>query len=127
MKGIRLFVRAATPADDGRIASFWKEEGHAPLAGSSALIGFLLGEVAAWVSFDPSGADLVIREFWVARNLRRKRVARTLLAELDREAVRRGAERLVIHPDIEFVDAFRRLGFSDASAGGLVRSVERAR
>lgn len=127
MKGVRLFVRRAEPGDASRMASFWKSEGRAPLAGSSALIGFLLGDVAAWLSFDREGDDLLIRDLWVAQNLRRKRVARALLSELDGEALRIGAERLVIRPDNEFIEAFRRLGFSDASEGVLVRSVERAR
>lgn len=127
MKGVLLFVRAAEPEDAPRMASFWKAEGRAPVTGSSALIGFLLGDVAAWLSFDREGDDLLIQDLWVAQNLRRKRVARALLSELDGEALRIGAGRLVIRPDNEFIEAFRRLGFSDASEGVLVRSVERAR
>lgn len=127
MKGVQLFVRPATPEDEPRLASFWKVEERTPVPGSSALIGFLLGDIAAWLSFERDGGDLLIRDLWVARKLRRKRVARALLAALDGEAVRLGTGRLVIRTDNEFAEAFRRLGFSDASEGVLVRSVERAR
>ncbi len=127
MKGVRLFARPAGAEDDPRLRAFWIAEGREPEAGSAAVIGFLLGEIVASISFDRDGQTLRIRDFWVARNLRRKRVGRAMLAELDVEALGLGAARLIIRPPSDFIDAFRRLGFSDAGGGELVRPVERAR
>lgn len=128
MKGMLLFVRPVTPEDEPRLRSFWKSEAREPFASApGGLIGFLLGDLVASLSFEPAGEQLLIRDFWVARNLRRKRIARTMLAELDEEARRLGSLRLVIRTSTEFVDAFHRLGFTEGSGGLLVRPVERVR
>lgn len=126
MKGLRLFVRRATSEDSAAIAAFREREGRtAPPAAPSELIGFLLGDLVASVSFDPQGETLAIRDFWVARNLRRKRIARAMLAELEAEARRHGSTRFAVRPSTEFAEAFRRLGFTPEPDGTLVRPVER--
>lgn len=127
MKGIRLFVRRAREHDAALLRSFWETESHRPAAASAVLLGFLLGTLTAAAAFDEEPGALVIRDFWVARNLRRKRVATAMLAELDGEARRNGLARLLVRPPNEFMDAFRRLGFSDGSEGLMVRTLERTR
>ena len=126
MKGIRLFVRRATPEDGPLLAEFRAREGRAaaPLE-PGELIAFLLGDLVASISFDSEGETLVIRDLWVARNLRRKRIARAILAELDAEARRLGSAGIAVRPSTEFVEAFRRLGFIAEPDGTLVRPVER--
>ena len=126
MKGIRLFIRPATPEDHPRLTAFREREGRvASPVQPNELIGFLLGDLVASIAFDVNGETLTIRDFWVAQNLRRKRIARAMLAELDGEAHRHGTTRIAVRPSSEFVEAFRRLGFTPEPDGTLVRTVER--
>jgi ribosomal protein S18 acetylase RimI-like enzyme len=128
MKGVRLFVRRATSEDRSALFSFFATEGRetAPAGPASALLGFLLGDLVASLAWEPLGEEIAIRDIWVARNLRRKRIARAMLAELDAEARLLGSERLVVRPSTEFAETFRRLGFTDDPRGTLTRPVERA-
>ena len=125
MKGIRLFIRRATLEDQPGITAFREREGRVAQPGQNELIGFLLGDLVASIAFDFDGGILTIRDFWVAQNLRRKRIARAMLAELDGEAHRHGTTRIAVRPSSEFVEAFRRLGFTPEPDGTLVRTVER--
>jgi GNAT superfamily N-acetyltransferase len=127
MKGIRLFIRPLTSDDSPRLLSFWSAEGRPGAPPRDGLIGFLLGDLVVSLAFEDEGEALRITDVWVARNLRRKRVARAMVEELDALARRRGATRLLVRPSEEFIDAFRRLGFADAGDGMLVRPVERVR
>lgn len=126
MKGIRLFVRRATADDTSLLTGFREREGREPAPQEkNELIGFLLGDLVASIGFDVQADTLAIRDFWVAQNLRRKRLARAMLAELDGEARRLGTTRIAVRPSTEFVEAFRRLGFTPEPDGTLVRPVER--
>jgi GNAT superfamily N-acetyltransferase len=128
MKGIRLFVRPSTPEDRAFLLSFLTaQEREPPAESAGGLIGFLLGDLVAWLAWEPKRDQIAILDLWVARNLRRKRIARAMLAELDAEARRLGSAQLVVHPPTEFAEAFRRLGFTGESDGVLTRPVERTR
>ncbi|MGH9458089.1 MAG: GNAT family N-acetyltransferase [Thermoanaerobaculia bacterium] len=116
MKGQRLFVRPATAADRPRLAAFFAAE-ERPLTAdelaSDALIGFLVGDLAARIAFTFDPAEFHVTDVWVARKLRRKRVARVMFAELAELAGRLGSGRIACrkHPLLD--EPLRRLGFAD--------------
>jgi N-acetylglutamate synthase-like GNAT family acetyltransferase len=124
MKGQRLFIRPLNAEDRTRLERFYLSE-KAPLPEySDGLIGFLVGEVAAHLSFSSSPPVMEIRSFWVARRLRRKRIGRTMVNELASLAAKMELTRLVVRNGEPATEAFLRLGFSEGPDGTLVRSVE---
>ena len=124
MKGQRLFIRPLNADDRPRLEQFYLAE-NAPLPDQGdGLIGFLVGEVVAHLSFKQLPPVMEIQALWVARHLRRKRVARTMVSELASMAAKLELTRLVVRNGEEANEAFLRLGFSKAPDGTLVRSVE---
>ena len=128
MKGLRLFARRLSDADEPLLGAFWKQEKRSPPPSlPDGLIGFILGDLAVVAALDHSGEDMVIRDLWVAQNLRRRRVARAMLAEIEAEARALGVTRILAHPSNELVEVFRRLGFEPEADGTMVRPVEGVR
>jgi ribosomal protein S18 acetylase RimI-like enzyme len=124
MKGQRLFIRPLNADDCPRLEQFYLTE-KAPLPEEDdGLIGFLVGEIAAHLSFKAIPPIMEIKSLWVAKHLRRKRVARTMVSELASLATKMELTRLVVRNGEEANEAFLRLGFSEGPDGTLVRSVE---
>lgn len=124
MKGQRLFIRPLTNEDRPRLEQFYLTENERLPLDDDGLIGFLVGEIAAHVSFKSAPPIMEIKSLWVAKHLRRKRVARTMLSELASLAAKMELTRLVVRNGEETNEAFLRLGFSESPDGTLVRSVE---
>lgn len=124
MKGQRLFIRPLNVDDRTRLEQFYLlENGPIPPDGDG-LIGFLVGEVAAHLSFKSEPPIMEISSLWVAKHLRRKRVGRTMVNELASLAAKMEMTRLVVRNGGNVNEAFLRLGFSEGPDGTLVRSVE---
>ena len=114
MKGQKLFIRPISAEDRPRLEEFYRSEAFAPEDRDLALdglIGFLVGEIAAHLSFEIAGYDMVIGHIWVARDLRRKRVARVMLGEARSMARKLGLTRLAVRKSPETDEPLRRLGF----------------
>jgi N-acetylglutamate synthase-like GNAT family acetyltransferase len=124
MKGQRLFIRPLTNDDRPRLEQFYLSENVPLPPEDDGLIGFLVGEVAAHLSFRPSPPIMEIRSLLVAKHLRRKRVGRTMVSELALLAAKMELTRLAVRNGEPATEAFLHLGFSESPDGTLVRSVE---
>lgn len=126
MKGQRLFIRPVSSEDGARLDEFYRKEGSgegAPTLGQSGLIGFLVGEIAVHLCFAISRGEMEIVHIWVARELRRKRVARVILDEAMSTATKLGLARLAVRKSPWADEPFRRLGFIPCGER-LVRDVK---
>lgn len=124
MKGQRLFIRPLTNEDRLRIEQFYLTENEKLPPENDGLIGFLVGEIAAHISFKSVPPIMEIKSLWVAKHLRKMRVGRTMVSELASLAAKMELTRLVVRNGEETNEAFLRLGFSEGPDGTLVRSVE---
>lgn len=118
MRGQKLFVRPIEAADRDAIRAFLASHAsqHAPVP-VCGLLGKLLGDIVAVLSMEITGDAVRVDDLVVATDLRRKRIGRGMLAELDALAAKMERDWLVAAVDHEF---FRRVGFH-----GLRRRVSR--
>jgi N-acetylglutamate synthase-like GNAT family acetyltransferase len=116
MRGQKLFVRPIEAADHDAIRAFLASQAasHAPVP-SCGLIGKLLGDIVAVLSMEITRDAVRVDDLVVAKDLRRKRIGRGMLAELDALAAKIDREWLIARDDHEFL---RRVGFSGK---GVVR------
>ena len=118
MRGQKLFVRPIEAADREAIRAFLADHAsqHAAVP-ECGLLGKLLGDIVAVLSMEITRDAVRVDDLVVAKDLRRKRIGRGMLAELDALAAKMEREWLVAAVDHEF---FRRVGFN-----GLRRRVSR--
>lgn len=127
MKGQRLFVRPVMREDLPKLTAFYALEGVAPGDSEldrSGLLGFLVGEVAAHLTFRSNPEEIEIVHIWTARELRGKRVARVMISELSDLARKLGASRLAVRKSPDTGEVFRHLGFLEERADRLVLPLE---
>ena len=110
MRGQKLFVRPIEAADHDAIRLFLASHApsHAPVP-TCGLVGKLLGDIVAVLSMEITGDAVRVDGLVVAKELRRKRIGRGMLAELDALAAKMEREWLIALSDHEFL---RRVGFS---------------
>src|SRR2546423_557835 len=110
MRGQKLFVRPIEAADHDAIRAFLASHApsHAPVP-TCGLVGKLLGDIVAVLSMEITGDAVRVDGLVVAKELRRKRIGRGMLAELDALAAKMEREWLIALGDHEFL---RRVGFS---------------
>lgn len=126
MKGQRLFVRPTTPADSVELGEFYSnEESPRPAIDQPGLVGKVVGEIVAHVSFTQDSAAIRITSIYVARLLRRKRVGRFMVSEIERLAAGGGIDRIEADSRCEMADFFRAIGFRESPGSEtLVRPVD---
>lgn len=121
MRGQKLFVRPIDAADHDAIRAFLAlhapSQQHVPSCG---LIGKLLGDIVAVLSMELTADAVRVDGLVVAKELRRKRIGRGMLAELDALAAKMERQWLVAPGEHEFL---RRVGFS--GDGEMRRKVSR--
>lgn len=117
MKGQKLFVRPRESADLPAVRAFFaREVAEFPesLWEAEGIVAKLVGEIAAHVAIRvTTGDELWIEHIYVARELRRKRVGRATMADLEKVASGLGCRRLVVRNDCSAKDFFRKLGFAE--------------
>lgn len=111
MKGQKLFVRPMEAEDARDVADFLARESPASPVPSTALIGKLVGEVAAVLSVEFTAASVEIRDFVVAQPLRKKRIGRFMIEELYALAAKLDKQSLVMMCDGP-ADFMKRVGFA---------------
>ncbi|HUP44833.1 MAG TPA: GNAT family N-acetyltransferase [Thermoanaerobaculia bacterium] len=112
MKGQRLFVRAIEQGDHDAVRRFLITEGRAAAIPACGLLGKLVGDLVAVLAMQITADAVEIDEIVVARGLRRKRIGRVMLAELEQIAAKMERRRLIVREAAEESAAFlRRVGF----------------
>ena len=94
MKGQRLHIRPLVAGDSAILEDFYQGE-EVSLAGVLSPPGFLaklLGSVVAHASTVATQDNLHVEHFYVTRTLRRKRIGRGFLSELERRAAANGCK-----------------------------------
>ena len=95
VKGQRLFVRPVEAADSAAIRAFFDREQPGAAFPACGLLGKLVGELVAVVEMDIAQGAIRIDNIVVARELRRKRIGRVMLAEVEQIAARMDCGRLI--------------------------------
>lgn len=96
MRGQKLFVRPIEPGDGDALRAFLTRHGRSAEVPSCGLIGKLVGELVAVLSMDVTERAIRINDLIVASELRRKRIGRVMLSELDSLAAKLDREWIVI-------------------------------
>jgi GNAT superfamily N-acetyltransferase len=111
MKGLRLFVRPIEGADAGEIDAFLTREAAQRTAPACGLLGKLLGDIVAVVELDFSGEAMRVDDILVARELRRKRIGKAMMREVEQLAKKLDRRKVVVDDARGAQEFFRRAGF----------------
>jgi ribosomal protein S18 acetylase RimI-like enzyme len=112
MKGQHLFVRAIETADHDAIRAFLEAEGNKAAVPACGLLGKLVGDLVAVLAMRITAEAVEIDDLVVARGLRRKRIGRVMLAELEQIAQKMDRTQLLVQKAEEGSAEFlRRVGF----------------
>lgn len=111
MKGQRLFVRAIEQGDHDTIGAFLRDQRGRNDIPACGLLGKLVGELVAVLEMQITSEAIHITDIVVARALRRKRIGRVMLDELEQFASRMERPRLVVDQTSEAQEFLRRVGF----------------
>ncbi len=117
MRGLRLFVRPIESADDGAVSAFLALNGRngvqVPACG---LLGKLLGQIVAVVSFAIDDDAVRIDDLVVAHELRRKWIGRAMLREVEQMTAKMDRRRIVVDDARGAEEFLRRTGFQSEGA-----------
>ncbi len=113
MKGQRLFVRPIESGDRTAITAFLEAEKRQHSVSACGLLGKLVGDLVAVLLIEITEDGLRIVELVVRSELRRKRMGRLMLDELDRFARKLDRDRLFVRDPGAAREFFRRTGFVD--------------
>ena len=113
LRGQKLFVRPIEAADFEAVGRFLqKEDGYA----TSGLLGKLVGDIVAVVEIHLTSDAIQIDNVFVARDLRRKRIGRFMLDEVEQLASKMDRSRLIVGEPSDAAEFFRRTGFEREGA-----------
>lgn len=107
MRGLRLFVRPIEASDHPAVCAFLQTQ-RAPAYG---LLGKLLGDLVAVVTIDFTPDAVRIEEIVVARELRKKRIGRVMMREVEELAAKMDRRRVVVEDARGADEFFRHVGF----------------
>jgi ribosomal protein S18 acetylase RimI-like enzyme len=114
LRGLRLYVRPIDPADASAVSAFLarhrSSEAPPPAWG---LLGKLLGDIVAVVALEITDDAVRIDDIVVARELRRKRIGRAMLREVEQLAAKFERRRVVVDDAGDAQEFFRRVGFEN--------------
>ena len=109
MKGLRLYVRPIEATDQPALRDFLGTA--APPA--CGLLGKLLGDLVAVVDLEITGDTLRLRSIFVTGALRRKRIGRVMMREVEQLAAKLERRRIVVDDAGDAQEFFRRVGFEN--------------
>lgn len=114
MRGLRLFVRPIDDADSEAVGKFLGREERDPQAAPAVgLLGKLLGDIVAVVAIDLTPDALRVDDIYVARDLRKKRIGRAMMREVEQLAAKMDRRRVVVEDARDAHEFFRHVGFQN--------------
>ena len=112
MRGLRLFVRPIDASDSEAVGKFLRgEERDSEAAPAVGLLGKLLGDIVAVVAIDLTPDALRVDDIYVARDLRKKRIGRVMMREVEQLAAKMDRRRVVVEDAQGAHEFFRHVGF----------------
>jgi GNAT superfamily N-acetyltransferase len=112
MRGLRLFVRPIDPADHGAVGKFLSLQAGRPASvPAHGLLGKLLGDIVAVVAIGFTPDSIRIDDILVARDLRKKRIGRVMMNELETLAATMNRKQLTVEDPRGAQEFFRHVGF----------------
>jgi GNAT superfamily N-acetyltransferase len=125
MRGQRLFVRPIEPGDADTVRGFLAAHAEQDAVPPCGLIGKLLGELVAVMAIDLGETNGVrIRDLIVVPELRRKRIGRVMMSELESLAAKMERDWLIAESAGSSREFLKRVGFIDEGTR-MVRRVAR--
>ena len=125
MRGQRLYVRPIEPGDSDAVRAFLVAHAERDAVPACGLLGKLLGQLVAVMAIDLSEADGIrVDELVVLPDLRRKRIGRVMMNELESLAAKMERDWLIAEAAEGARDFLRRVGFVD-DGSRMVRRVAR--
>ncbi len=125
MRGQRLYVRPIEPGDADAIRAFFAAYAKRDAVPACGLLGKLLGQLVAVMAIDFSEANGIrVDELLVVPELRRKRIGRVMMNELEALAAKMERDWLIAEGAEGARDFLRRVGFVDDGTR-MVRKVAR--
>jgi GNAT superfamily N-acetyltransferase len=111
VKGQHLFVRPIESGDDDAVREFLARFSDGDDVPACGLIGKLVGELVAVAAIDFTGDAVRIDRLLVAPELRRKRIGRVMLSELETLAAKMDRRWLVVENAGAAREFLSRVGF----------------
>jgi N-acetylglutamate synthase-like GNAT family acetyltransferase len=120
LRGLRLYVRPIDDADASAVSAFLARQhadggraDAAPYIPAWGLLGKLLGDIVAVVALQITDDALRVDDIVVAQDLRRKRIGRAMLREVEQLAAKFERNRVVVDDAGDAQEFFRRVGFEN--------------
>ncbi len=107
MKGLRLYVRPIEATDHAALERFL----GTPTPPAWGLLGKLLGDLVAVVELEITGDALRVNDIFVAGELRKKRIGRAMMREVEQLAAKLEQRRIIVEDARGAQEFFRRVGF----------------
>jgi len=111
IRGLRLFVRPIEAEDHDDLRAFYAKTGVPSLPPAWGVLGKLLGEVVAVVAMEITADAVRIDDIVVVGELRRKRIGRAMMREVEQLAVKFDRRKIIIEEVRGAQEFFRRIGF----------------
>ena len=125
MRGQKLFVRPIEPGDLEAVQRFLAAHANRCPPPAFGLIGKLAGELVAVMAIDVSAPGKVrLENLVVAPELRRKRVGRVMVRELESLAAKLERHSIVVEPPVQGREFLKKVGFVEEGVA-MVRKVRR--
>ena len=116
MRGQKLFIRPIDSTDAPVVGRFLAQEGASDEIPACGLLGKLVGELVAVVAMQITADAIEIDNIVVQRDLRRKRIGRVMLNEVEQIAAKMERTRLIVGETAGASEFFLRTGFEREGA-----------
>jgi ribosomal protein S18 acetylase RimI-like enzyme len=113
LRGLRLYVRPIDSADASAVSAFLARHRAAAPPPAWGLLGKLLGDIVAVVALEITDDAIRVDDIVVAGELRRKRIGRAMLREVEQLAAKFERSRVVVDDAGDAQEFFRRVGFEN--------------